>query len=72
MFADADRWTYRSVSWNYVRLYTYPLIFVGQSATIGLTILIAAHRYVETLKSRRLPGLETNTLLSISVSVTTR
>jgi len=37
---------YRSVMWNYLRLYTYPLIFVGQSATIGLTVLVAASRYV--------------------------
>lgn len=49
-FIDADKWNYRSVGWNYVRLYTYPLIFVGQSATIGLTVLIAANRYVAVCK----------------------
>lgn len=48
-FVDA-RWTYYSVVWNYTRLYTYPLIFVGQSATIGLTVLIAANRYVAVCK----------------------
>ena len=48
-FVDTG-WTYRSVGWNYVRLYTYPLIFVGQSATIGLTVLVAAHRYVAVCK----------------------
>jgi len=49
-FVDSEKWTYRSVAWNYVRLYTYPLIFVGQSATIGLTVLIAANRYVAVCK----------------------
>jgi len=49
-FVDGGKWTYRSVAWNYVRLYTYPLIFVGQSATIGLTVLIAANRYVAVCK----------------------
>ena len=49
-FVNADGWTYRSVGWNYVRLYTYPLVFVGQSATIGLTILIAANRFVAVCK----------------------
>jgi len=39
-----------SVVWNYIRLCTYPLIFVGQSATVGLTVLIAANRYVAVCK----------------------
>ncbi|KAK2138302.1 hypothetical protein LSH36_3383g00004 [Paralvinella palmiformis] len=34
------------VSWLYVRVYTYPLLFVGQTGTIWLTVLIAASRYV--------------------------
>lgn len=36
----------RGVVWLYVRLATYPLLFVGQTATIWFTILIAATRYV--------------------------
>lgn len=44
------RWAVHSVAWNCIRLYTYPLIFVGQSATIGLTVLIAANRYVAVCK----------------------
>lgn len=49
-FVDAGSWTHHSVAWNYVRLCTYPLIFVGQTATIGLTVLIAANRYVAVCK----------------------
>lgn len=36
----------RAVVWLYVRLATYPLLFVGQTATIWFTVLIAATRYV--------------------------
>lgn len=46
-FIDTDR---RSVVWNYIRLYSYPLIFVGQSTTIGITVLVAANRYVAVCK----------------------
>jgi len=49
-FVDEGAWTYRSVGWNYLRLYTYPLVFVGQSATIGLTVLVAGNRYVAVCK----------------------
>lgn len=35
-----------SVVWLYVRLVTYPVLFIGQTATIWLTVLIAATRYV--------------------------
>jgi len=34
------------VSWMYIRLYTYPLLFMGQTATIWMTVLIAFSRYV--------------------------
>ena len=34
------------VSWLYVRVYTYPLVFVGQTGTIWLTVIIAASRYI--------------------------
>lgn len=49
-FVGTGAGTYRSVAWNYVRLYSYPLIFIGQTATIGLTVLIAANRYVAVCK----------------------
>lgn len=35
-----------SAAWLYVRLTTYPVLFMGQTATIWLTVLIAATRYV--------------------------
>lgn len=34
------------VSYYYLQIYSYPLVFVGQTATIWLTVLIAASRYV--------------------------
>lgn len=34
------------VAYHYLRLYTYPLIFVGQMATIWTTVLIAASRFI--------------------------
>ena len=30
----------------YIRLYTYPLLFMGQMATIWMTVLIAFSRYI--------------------------
>lgn len=38
------------VVWMYVVLYTYPLLFVAQSATIWLTVLIAVYRYLAVCK----------------------
>lgn len=35
-----------SVAYIYTRAYTYPLAFIAQTATIWLTVLIAASRYV--------------------------
>lgn len=35
-----------SATWLYLRLTTYPILFMGQTATIWLTVLIAATRYV--------------------------
>ena len=32
--------------WLYFRLYSYPLMFVGQTATIWMTVMVAACRYV--------------------------
>jgi len=32
--------------WLYVRFYTYPLLFMGQTITIWLTVLIAGSRFV--------------------------
>jgi len=34
------------VSWLYIRVYTYPLVFAGQTGNIWLTALIAASRYI--------------------------
>ena len=34
------------ITWLYVRVYTYPLLFITQTATIWLTVLIAASRYI--------------------------
>lgn len=34
------------VSYYYLRIYSYPLVFIGQTATIWLTVLIAASRYI--------------------------
>jgi hypothetical protein len=38
------------VAYMYVVLYTYPLLFVAQSATIWLTVLIAVYRYLAICK----------------------
>ncbi len=38
------------ISWLYVRVYTYPLLFIGQTGTIWLTVLIAVSRYVAVCK----------------------
>ena len=43
-YFDWDR--HFHVCWLYVRVYSYPLLFVGQTGTIWLTVLIAASRYV--------------------------
>ena len=40
----------RCAGWLYVRLYTYPLLFVGQTCTIWLTVLIAISRYIAICK----------------------
>ncbi|KAK2147767.1 hypothetical protein LSH36_537g02067 [Paralvinella palmiformis] len=51
-FTIADAFSYFAlaqtfpVTWLYIRVYTYPLLFVGQTGTIWLTVLIAASRYV--------------------------
>ena len=34
------------ITWWYIRIYTYPLIFIGQTATIWMTVLIAISRYI--------------------------
>ena len=34
------------ISWVFIRVYTYPILFIVQSATIWLTVVIAASRYV--------------------------
>ncbi|ELT93115.1 hypothetical protein CAPTEDRAFT_206326 [Capitella teleta] len=33
-------------TWLYIRLYTYPFLFIGQTATIWMTVLIALSRYI--------------------------
>ena len=51
-FTIADALTYFKVeqafhvNWLYIRVYTYPLLFVGQTGTIWLTVLIASSRYI--------------------------
>lgn len=44
-FTGAER-VIGSVGWVYVRLTTYPVLFIGQTATVWMTVLIAATRYV--------------------------
>ena len=34
------------ISWLFVRVYTYPVLFIAQTATIWMTVVIAASRYV--------------------------
>ena len=34
------------VTWSFVRLYTYPMLFASQTATIWMTVVIAATRYI--------------------------
>ena len=34
------------ISWLFVRVYTYPVLFVAQTATIWMTVVIAASRYI--------------------------
>ena len=51
-FSLSDSFTYMQihatfhVSWLYVRVYTYPLLFIGQTGTIWMIVLIAVSRYV--------------------------
>ena len=33
-------------AWLHIRLYTYPFLFIGQTATIWMTVLIALSRYI--------------------------
>lgn len=44
VFFGLDR--YFHVSYLYQRIYSYPLVFIGQTATIWLTVLIAASRFI--------------------------
>lgn len=46
LFAYLGIERYFHVAWLYVRVYTYPLVFVGQTATIWLTVFIAGSRYI--------------------------
>ena len=41
---------YNSVTWRYIRIYSYSTLFVAQCATIWLTVLIAASRYIAVCK----------------------
>ena len=34
------------IAWTFVRVYTYPVLFIAQTATIWMTVVIAASRYV--------------------------
>ena len=36
---------YNSWTWRYVRLYSYPMLYIAQSATIWMTVLIALTRF---------------------------
>ena len=46
MFAHFRLFEHFHASWVFVRVYTYPLMFVGQTAMIWMTVLIAVSRYI--------------------------
>ena len=52
---------YNSVAWKYTRLYSYPLLYITQFATIWLTVLITFIRYLGMCKpyfSRKICSLK--------------
>ena len=60
--------SYNSLAWRYVRQYSFPTIYVAQCATIWLTVLIAAARYIAVCMpyiARRVCSLA-NTKLAVS------
>ena len=36
---------YNPMVWRYIRVYTFPMIYIGQSATVWMTVIIAVTRY---------------------------
>ncbi|KAK2169479.1 hypothetical protein LSH36_9g00002 [Paralvinella palmiformis] len=58
-FSLADSFTYVGildqfhVTWLYIRVYSYPLLFVAQTCTIWMVVLIAISRYVAVCKPYR-------------------
>ena len=60
---------YNSLAWRYVRLYSYPTLYIAQCATIWLTLVIGAARYIGVCKpyiSRRICSLE-NVKLAVMI-----
>ena len=52
---------YNSLAWRYVRLYSYPTLYIAQCATIWLTLVIGAARYIGVCKpyiARRICSLK--------------
>jgi hypothetical protein len=43
-YARLDQYSFKY--WIYIRLYSYPFLFIGQTATIWCTVLIALTRYI--------------------------
>ncbi len=58
------------ISWLYVRVYTYPLLFVAQTGTIWLTVLIAASRYIAVCKPYQAAKFCTVPMMAKGVLVT--
>ena len=60
-FSLSELFSYFQISlhtaWLYIRLYSYPLLFVGQTATIWMTVLIAINRYIAVCLPYRVPQL---------------
>lgn len=56
-------------TWMYVRLYSYPLLFVAQTATIWTTVLIASYRYLAVCKPYRALALSSVPVIQRSLVV---
>ncbi|ELT90118.1 hypothetical protein CAPTEDRAFT_35450, partial [Capitella teleta] len=72
-FSLDDLFNYLHVSrefryhWWLVRLFTYPLLFIGQTATIWMTVLIAVSRFIAVCKPYK--AVQYCTLISIRKAV---
>ncbi|KAK2171197.1 hypothetical protein NP493_1094g03022 [Ridgeia piscesae] len=56
-------------TWMYVRLFSYPLLFVAQTATIWTTVLIASYRYLAVCKPYRALTLNSVPVIQRSLAV---